>query len=365
MTTRQPMDMKAPSTNRTHPTGPQRVLMSSSGANSSGNHVPGKHVLQTAPANAKAHLRTAGVTPLSHRDVPSKENKDPRQRSQQQATKRKPNAPRSNWSLKDFDIGRPLGKGKFGNVYLAREKQTEFIVALKVLFKSQLQKCQVEHQLRREIEIQSHLRHQHILRLYGYFHDETRIYLILEYAPKGEVYKNLQKCRRYDDATAAKYMGQLAEALKYCHSRKVIHRDIKPENLLLGITGDIKIADFGWSVHAPSSRRTTMCGTLDYLPPEMVEGKSHDEKVDLWSLGVLCYEFLVGKPPFETASNTETYRKITKVDYTFPSYVSEGARDLIRKLLVHNPSKRLTMEGICHHSWVMQHSRPKQAVKKS
>lgn len=86
--------LQAPSTNRTHPTGPQRVLMSSSGANSSGNHVPGKHVLQTAPANAKAHLRTAGVTPLSHRDVPSKENKDPRQRSQQQATKRKPNAPR-------------------------------------------------------------------------------------------------------------------------------------------------------------------------------------------------------------------------------------------------------------------------------
>ncbi|PIK39453.1 Aurora kinase [Apostichopus japonicus] len=270
---------------------------------------------KTAPANAKAHLRTAGVTPLSHRDVPSKENKDPRQRSQQQATKRKPNAPRSNWSLKDFDIGRPLGKGKFGNVYLAREKQTEFIVALKVLFKSQLQKCQVEHQLRREIEIQSHLRHQHILRLYGYFHDETRIYLILEYAPKGEVYKNLQKCRRYDDATAAK-------AYHY-------------------------VWNFGLST------------------PEMVEGKSHDEKVDLWSLGVLCYEFLVGKPPFETASNTETYRKITKVDYTFPSYVSEGARDLIRKLLVHNPSKRLTMEGICHHSWVMQHSRPKQAVKKS
>jgi hypothetical protein len=97
------------------------------------------------------------------------------------------------WKLDDFDIGRPLGKGKFGNVYLAREKASKYIVALKVLFKSQLQKAQVEHQLRREIEIQSHLRHPNILRLFGYFYDESRVYLILEYAPRGELYKSLQK----------------------------------------------------------------------------------------------------------------------------------------------------------------------------
>jgi serine/threonine protein kinase len=84
-----------------------------------------------------------------------------------------------------------------------------------------------------------------------------------------------------------KYINQLADALSYCHSKKVIHRDIKPENLLLGIFGELKIADFGWSVHAPSSRRTTICGTLDYLPPEMIEDKPHDEKVDLWSLGMI------------------------------------------------------------------------------
>ncbi|KAK3726845.1 hypothetical protein QZH41_016724 [Actinostola sp. cb2023] len=203
------------------------------------------------------------------------------------------------WCLDDFDIGKPLGKGKFGNVYLAREKKSKFVVALKVLFKSQLQKSNVEHQLRREIEIQSHLKHPHILRLYGYFYDTTRVYLILEYAPNGELYKHLTASERFGEKETAKYIYQLAGALEYCHRLKVIHRDIKPENLLLNSLGDIKIADFGWSVHAPSSKRSTLCGTLDYLPPEMVEGKMHDEKVDLWSLGILCYEFLVGKPPFE------------------------------------------------------------------
>ena len=145
--------------------------------------------------------------------------------------------------MKDFDIGRPLGKGKFGNVYLAREKKSKYIVALKILFKSQLIKAQVEHQLRREIEIQSHLRHPHILRLFGYFHDETKIYLILENAPRGEMYKCLQKSQgqKFDEPRASKYIKQMTEALAYCHSMKVIHRDIKPENLLLDMKGECQL----------------------------------------------------------------------------------------------------------------------------
>jgi len=268
------------------------------------------------------------------------------------------------WTLADFDIGRPLGKGKFGNVYLAREKKSKYIVALKVLFKSQLQKAQVEHQLRREIEIQSHLRHPNILRLFGYFYDETRIYLILEFAPRGEMYKSLQKQpkQRFDEPRSAKYIRQMADALKYCHSKKVIHRDIKPENLLLDMKGELKIADFGWSVHAPSSRRATMCGTLDYLPPEMIEGNTHDDKVDLWSLGVLTYEFLVGKPPFEAENNNETYRRITRVDLKFPAHVSEGARDIITQLLRKDPNQRISLDKCLEHPWILEHNAP---VKKA
>ncbi|NWI17492.1 AURKB kinase, partial [Crypturellus soui] len=157
-------------------------------------------------------------------------------------------------TIEDFEVGRPLGKGKFGNVYLARERASRFIVALKVLFKSQIEKEGVEHQLRREIEIQSHLRHPNVLRLYNYFHDRKRVYLILEYAPRGELYKELQLCHRFDEQRSATVMEELADALIYCHSKKVIHRDIKPENLLMGLKGELKIADFGWSVHAPSLR---------------------------------------------------------------------------------------------------------------
>ncbi|KAJ8387893.1 hypothetical protein AAFF_G00149280 [Aldrovandia affinis] len=261
------------------------------------------------------------------------------------------------FSIKDFDIGRPLGKGKFGNVYLAREKKRSFIVALKVLFKSQMEKEGVEHQLRREIEIQSHLKHPNILRFYNYFDDRSRVFLILEYAPRGELYKELQRRGRFDDQCTATYMEELSDALQYCHERKVIHRDIKPENLLLGLRGELKIADFGWSVHAPSLRRRTMCGTLDYLPPEMVEGRTHDEKVDLWCIGVLCYECLVGNPPFETESHQDTYKRITKVDLQFPKVVSDGARDLISKLLRHSPSMRLSLPDVIQHPWVRKNSR--------
>lgn len=260
------------------------------------------------------------------------------------------------WSLKDFDIGRPLGKGKFGNVYIAREKRTKFVVALKVMFKTQIQINQIEHQVRREIEIQSHLRHTNILRLYGYFHDKNRVYIILEYAPKGTLFSELQTQpnKRLCEKLSAKYIKALAEALIYLHNRDVIHRDLKPENLLLGNDGELKIADFGWSVHAPCSRRTTFCGTMDYLPPEMIIGKPHTKYVDLWSLGVLCYEMLVGKAPFANESNDDsTYERIITTKYQIPLCVSEGARHLISRLLVVTPENRLSLIQVLMHPWIL------------
>ncbi|KAL0978911.1 hypothetical protein UPYG_G00177660 [Umbra pygmaea] len=319
------------------------------------SHTPCQPTVQSITQSQSKHPANASMSELTKsKEASVSKQENPQNRPAKNASSSVSSKKR--WVLENFDIGRPLGKGKFGNVYLARERQTMFILALKVLFKKQLEKAGVEHQLRREVEIQSHLRHPNILRLYGYFHDTSRVYLILEFAPKGELYSELQRCGSFDEIRSATYIMELADALNYCHSKKVIHRDIKPENLLLGANGELKIADFGWSVHTPSSRRSTLCGTLDYLPPEMIEGRTHDEKVDLWSLGVLCYEFLVGNPPFETKNNEDTYRKISRVEYTFPANVSTGSRDLIGKLLKHNPLHRLPIQGVLTHPWVVENS---------
>jgi aurora kinase len=274
-----------------------------------------------------------------------------------------------------FEIGKPLGKGKFGRVYLAKERSSGFVCALKVLHKSELQQGGVQKQVRREIEIQSNLRHPNVLRLYGHFHDSKRIFLILEFAGRGELYKHLRKEHRFPEWKAAQYIAQMAAALKYLHKKHVMHRDIKPENILVGIHGEIKISDFGWSVHAPNNRRQTMCGTLDYLPPEMLKPNPQDnyysEKVDLWSLGVLTYEFLVGEAPFEDTP-VMTQRRIARADMTVPSFVSPEAKDLIKRvcqpyrsrqvhlltfqqLLVLDPDKRISLDEIQRHPWILKH----------
>lgn len=234
-----------------------------------------------------------------------------------------------------FEIGRPLGKGKFGRVYLVRERSSGYICALKTLYKAEFQGYQLEKQVCREIEIQSNLCHPNILKLYGHFHDDKRIFLILEFAAQGELYKQLRKEHRFPEWKAAQLTAQMASALQHMHRKHVIHRDIKPENILIGLHGELKLSDFGWSVHAPNTRRLTKCGTLDYLPPEMCDPRRsdqpYDEKVDLWSLGVLLYEFLVGEAPFEDTP-VLTQRKITRGEMSVPSFISLQAKDLIERV---------------------------------
>lgn len=263
------------------------------------------------------------------------------------------------FSLNDFEVGNRLGRGKFGKVYLARKDPEQYVCALKVLWKAQLRKQNVEHQLRREIEIMANLRHPNILRLYGFFHDEERVFLILEYAAGGELFNVLRDKGRFDCVTTARYIKDLASALAYCHRKHIIHRDIKPENLLLDHNGSIKLSDFGWSVHAPGKRRLTLCGTPDYLPPEMVMRLEHDEGVDVWALGVLSYEFLTGQPPFETSGGRSgqkaMFDRIKKVDLKFPSYIPADAKDLIIKLLKKDPKERLPLSEVPFHPFIKKH----------
>ena len=262
------------------------------------------------------------------------------------------------WTLDSFEVGRALGKGKYGNVYLAREKESGVVVALKVIFKKQVDRHAIYDQLRDEVEIQSRLRHPGVLRLYGYFHDDKRVYLVLELATGGELYKRLQAEERFSEAQTARWIAQIADALRVVHENKVIHRDIKPENLLLDAEDNLKIADFGWSTIAKHKRKT-FCGTLDYLAPEMLSDGVYDNRVDVWALGVLCYECLTGRAPFETSDSVdETHRNIINMTPRYPDdvHVSDEAKSLIAALLQKLPADRMTLEHVLTHPFIAKHA---------
>lgn len=261
----------------------------------------------------------------------------------------------------NFEFARIIGEGRFGRVWLARERRTGLIVAVKVVSKQFLVENNLECQLQREIEIQSNVRHPNVLRLYAWFHDHHQIFLVLEYCVKGEIYKLLQHHGRFSQPVAAWFVKSLAKGLQCLHSKHIIHRDIKPENLLVNHKGILKIADFGWSVHSPRNRRQTFCGTLDYIPPEQVHQKPYDQAVDVWRVGVLCYELLVGQPPFQAKGWTSTTSNIVCLNYKFPPSFPPLAKDLVKKILVLDPSKRLSLAGILSHPWLLKYGQPPSA----
>lgn len=266
----------------------------------------------------------------------------------------KENKKEKTWKMEDFQLGKALGKGRFGNVYIAKEKKSNYVVALKVLFKNQIRDAGLQHQVRREVEIQSHIKHKNICRLYGYFHDSKRVYIILEYCKNGNLYKKLKEEAFNVKAEASRYIREIAEGLIYIHNLNVIHRDLKPENVLLGKNNEVKLADFGWCVHTPQSRRQTFCGTLDYLSPEMLAGKGHDKRIDHWSLGCIAYELIVGKPPFENETNTmdSTRELILQAKINFPADFPPDAQEVVNALVQTDPEGRMDLERVLETNWL-------------
>lgn len=264
------------------------------------------------------------------------------------------------FSSDDFDFGPKIGKGKYGDVFLCRHKKSNFIMAIKVLDKMVLKQMRVQRQLVREIKFHWFLKHKNIIPLYGVFHDDDKVYMMMEYASKGDVYKELKMAagKRFEEQKASNYIKQILDAVIYLHSQDIIHRDLKPENLL-DCDGTIKLADFGWSVLAPekTGRRKTFCGTLDYMPPEMIHGEKYDGSIDNWSIGVLAYEFIVGTPPFAKESQKETFESIVNIDFSIPSHVSHDAVDFIRGLLEKDPSKRISLSDALNHTWISKYNK--------
>jgi serine/threonine protein kinase len=263
--------------------------------------------------------------------------------------------------LSDFLIGRKLGSGQFGHVYLAKFKSTQFICAIKVINKKRMLKESLNciNQVRREIEIQSHLHHPNILSVYNFFWDKKNIYLVIEYASEGELYKIMKKeeNHRFSEPRAAFYIKQFCDAIEYIHELHVLHRDIKPENILLSHEV-IKLADFGWSIHQGNTPRYTFCGTPEYMPPEVLFKHPHVPNSDLWCIGILIYELCAGEPPFTAISQNGVLHNIKTFKMKpYPDYFSKEVKDLIDKLIKKSPEERISIKEIKKHPWIVKNSK--------
>ncbi|CAI2362883.1 unnamed protein product [Moneuplotes crassus] len=262
------------------------------------------------------------------------------------------------WSLENFEIGRPLARGHSGYCLLVRERITKYPFVLKMIFKKQLSRSQrYLKSLRREIEIHSRLKHPNILSMHGWFKDHKRVFIILEYCAEGDLftYMTEQPGRRFPEEVSANYIKQIAEALLYLHSKNIIHRDIKPENILVD-GDDIKLGDFGLSIHSPSNRRKSLGGTADYMSPEMLQNKEYDSRIDIWSLGILAYELSSGEAPFYSIDKLIQGKKIKLGQFQMKSYFTESLKDLITKLLKVDPQERISIEEVLTHPWIVSNT---------
>eukprot|EP00747_Dinoflagellata_sp_TGD_P032244 gnl/TRDRNA2_/TRDRNA2_135853_c1_seq1.p1 gnl/TRDRNA2_/TRDRNA2_135853_c1~~gnl/TRDRNA2_/TRDRNA2_135853_c1_seq1.p1 ORF type:complete len:344 (-),score=93.41 gnl/TRDRNA2_/TRDRNA2_135853_c1_seq1:41-1072(-) len=241
---------------------------------------------------------------------------------------------------KDFTIGKTLGVGAFGRVRIATFKKTGNVYALKMLKKAPLIKNKKVENTLSEKAVLSSMKHPMVVNLYGSFHDKRYIYLLLEYCSGGEFCTYLRKANKFENDQAIFYAAQVASIFEYIHSKHIIYRDLKPENMLIMVDGYIKLTDFGFA-KVCENRTYTLCGTPEYIAPEVLLNKGHGKAVDWWTLGILSYEMLVGYPPFVDEDPMRIYQKILAGKLAFPKTFDKHAKDLIKKLVIADLGKRL------------------------
>jgi serine/threonine protein kinase len=256
-----------------------------------------------------------------------------------------------------FRIGDTLGTGTFGRVRLVTydQKGKTSYFALKMLKKSEIIRLkQVEH-IKAEKSILSRIAHPFIVNLYASFQDEKSLYMLMEYVIGGELFSQLRKVGRFSNETSRFYAAEIVLALEYLHSMNIVYRDLKPENLLIDRAGHIKITDFGFAKEV-EDRTWTLCGTPEYLAPEIIQSKGHGKAVDWWALGILIFEMLAGYPPFYDENPFGIYQKILAGKIDFPRHFDVNATDLIKKLLTADRTKRFGClkagaDDIKKHKW--------------
>lgn len=236
---------------------------------------------------------------------------------------------------------------------MATHKLTGERVAVKILNRRKLSSMDMGAKVRREIEIVRGFQHPHIIRLYEVIETQTDIYCIMEYVPGGELFEYIVAQGRIQEADARSIFQQIISGVAYCHSQGVVHRDLKPENILLDADERVKLADFGLSNMMRDGKfLKTSCGSPNYAAPEVISGQLYaGPEVDVWSCGVILYAILCGSLPFDDENIRNLFRKIKGGIYTIPSYISKTAQDLIRRMLVVDPMRRITIGEIQAHIW--------------
>jgi len=243
--------------------------------------------------------------------------------------------------LKQLDLLHTIGTGTFGRVMVARHQLTKQYFALKIMSISHIIKLkQIEHVKNEKSILESLDSCPFIIKLYWTHHSDKFLFILLEYIPGGELFSLLRKRTKFETKTAVFYASEIVCALEYLHKKLIVYRDLKPENILLDSEGHLKLADFGFAKKV-ATKTYTLCGTPEYLAPEVILSRGHDMSCDWWTLGVLIYEFLSGCPPFYDENQYRVYEKILSAKIEWPRYFDSTAKDLIKKLLVTDPTKRL------------------------
>ncbi|KAK5916766.1 hypothetical protein CgunFtcFv8_011716 [Champsocephalus gunnari] len=259
--------------------------------------------------------------------------------------------------IEDFKVLTLLGKGSFACVYRAKSMRTGLEVAIKTIDKKAMHKAGMVQRVTNEVEIQCRLKHPSILELYNYFEDSNYVYLVLEMCHNGEMSRYLKEQETaFAEDEARHFMHQILKGMLYLHTHGILHRDLTLSNLLLTSSMNIKIADFGLATQLklPTEKHFTMCGTPNYISPEVATHSAHGLESDVWSLGCMFYAFLMGRPPFDTDSVKNTLSKVVLGEYDMPSHVSLEAQDLIHQLLQRDPAHRPSLSAVLDHPFMTQ-----------
>ncbi|ODV85327.1 hypothetical protein CANARDRAFT_28589 [[Candida] arabinofermentans NRRL YB-2248] len=267
----------------------------------------------------------------------------------------RPTVSKGKYSLKDFTIMRTLGTGSFGRVHLVKSVHNNRFYAIKVLKKAQVIRMkQVEHtnDERRMLKL---VEHPFLIRMWGTYQDSRNLFMVMDYIEGGELFSLLRKSQRFPNPVAKFYAAEVTLALEYLHSHNIIYRDLKPENILLDRNGHIKITDFGFAKEVETVT-WTLCGTPDYIAPEVITTKPYNKSVDWWSLGILIFEMLAGYTPFYDQTPMKTYEKILAGKVHYPSHFHPDVIDLLSKLITADLTRRLgnLQNGpadIRNHTW--------------